>query len=126
METFKRGAKVTTMNFYIDKSPIHGKGIFASKRFEKGDFITKTHVLIENWRGKIGNGWVNIKPNCMYNHSARANCVSVTEKIIDDQVGQLQKNLYALGVIVGGEELLVDFAKDDDLEQPREGWKAKN
>jgi SET domain-containing protein len=58
--------------------------------------------------------WINIKPNHMYNHSVKANCSSVTK----DKV----KYLVALSDIKKGDELLVDYTKDRDLEQPQNGW----
>jgi SET domain-containing protein len=51
----------------------------------------------------------------MYNHSKNANCESVTE-------GR-SKILVSTKKIEIGEEILVDFTKDKDLEQPQEGWK---
>jgi len=114
---------VIKMSFHIDKSPIHGNGLFASEGLEGGDFITKTHFFMKNYHRKIGNGWVNIKPDCMYNHSEKPNCISKTERTPD---GQLQKNLYATTTIVEGQELLVDFRKDKDLEQPEEDWRKQH
>ena len=50
----------------------------------------------------------------MYNHSKNANCASTTEGPY--------KFLVCVVDIKSGEELLIDFTKDKDLEQPQEGW----
>ena len=90
------------------KSSVHGNGIFATKDIEKHTVLFETHLLDEPL-------WVNIKPNCSYNHSrVNENCSSVTKGKV--------KFLVTLGDIKEGEELLVDYTKDRHLEQPQEGW----
>ena len=58
--------------------------------------------------------WLNLIPNCSYNHSVEANCHSLT-------LGDY-KYLVTLREIGVGEELLVDYNKDKDLEQPKKEW----
>ena len=99
------------MMFEYKESPIHGNGIFATKEISSGKRLFQTHVIDDGPDPE----WVNIKPNCMYNHSKNANCESVTE-------GR-SKILVSTKKIQIGEEILVDFTKDKDLEQPQEGWK---
>tara|TARA_B100000579_G_C22740594_1_gene808903 strand:- start:271 stop:579 length:309 start_codon:yes stop_codon:yes gene_type:complete len=101
--------------FYVDKSEIHGNGIFASQDIAKGELITKTHYYHKGFRL-----WVNIKPDCMYNHSIKnANCESITKK----SRLNASKYLHAIKRIKKNEELLVNFFKDLDLEQPETDWK---
>jgi hypothetical protein len=98
--------------FEVKKSPIHGNGIFATQNIPTGTSLFQTHRL--NIGNLVRGKWINIKPNCMYNHSINANCKSVTTS--------RHKLLVSIGDIKRGEEFLVDFTKDKDLEQPQEGW----
>jgi len=93
--------------FQFKESPIHGKGIFATQDIPADKRLFQTHVLDDGV-------WANIKPNCMYNHSKNANCASITEGSY--------KFLVCVVDVKSGEELLIDFTKDKDLEQPQEGW----
>ena len=98
--------------FEVKESPVHGNGIFATQDVLADTRLFQTHTLNT---GKQASGkWINIKPNCMYNHSVNANCKSVT--VLH------QKFLVSVKNIGEGEEFLVDFTKDRDLEQPEEGW----
>ncbi len=97
--------------FEYKESPIHGNGIFATEVISSQKRLFQTHVIAHGFDLE----WVNIKPNCMYNHSKNANCKSVTE-------GK-HKFLVSTKEIQMGDELLVDFTKDKDLEQPQEDWK---
>tara|TARA_A100001515_G_C4570326_1_gene209511 strand:+ start:444 stop:743 length:300 start_codon:yes stop_codon:yes gene_type:complete len=97
--------------FEYKKSPIHGNGIFATEKIKPEQKLFQTHVIAHGFDLE----WVNIKPNCMYNHSKNANCKSVTEGSY--------KFLMSITEIQIGEELLVDFTEDKDLEQPQKDWK---
>ena len=93
----------------VQKSPIHGSGVFATENIAAEITLFETHVLGPTDR------WVNISPNCQYNHSKKnTNCRSETR-------GRF-KFLITIREIEAGEELLVDFTLDTDLEQPQEGW----
>ena len=98
----------------VDKSPIHGEGLFSCEDIKSGQRILITHFYSEQHED-----WVNITPNCMYNHSFSPNCQSITVT----QNGNKLKFLYSLKIINNNEELLVDFTKDKDLEQPEKEWK---
>jgi len=111
----------------VKESPIHGNGLFALYDIKQGVWLFETHILDSGWvdsmpknaiikhSKKIPFLWINLNPHCMYNHSeTEANCVSQTE-------GK-RKILVAKRDIKVGEELLVDYTKDPDLEQPREIW----
>ena len=114
MEALKGRPEV--MNFHVSESEVHGNGLFASKDIKEGDLITRTHVY--NW---FHRAWVNIKPDCMYNHSIyKANCISVTK---ETEGRQFQKFIYASKSIKKNVEVLVNFFKDLDLEQPEANWK---
>ena len=72
-------------------------------------------VFITHARHPILKMWVNITPNCLYNHSKeKENCKIVTVKNV--------KNLHTTKAIERGQELFVDYTKDLDLEQPNEDW----
>ena len=93
----------------LKRSEVHGKGIFASKDLKANQVLFETHKKMS------GNlEWLNLSPNCGYNHSTEPNCHSLT-------LGDY-KYLVTLREISEGEELLVDYNKDKDLEQPQEGW----
>ena len=93
----------------IKSSNVHGRGIFASKNLEANQVLFETH------KKTIGAlQWVNLSPNCGYNHSPKPNCQSLT-------LGDF-KYLVTLKEIKEGEELLVDYSKDKDLEQPQKEW----
>ena len=93
----------------IKPSNVHGEGIFASKNFEANQVLFETH---RKTSGALE--WINLSPNCGYNHSLQPNCQSLT-------LGDF-KYLVTIKEIKEGEELLVDYRKDKDLEQPKKEW----
>lgn len=99
--------------FEFKESPIHGNGIFATEDIPSGTELFQTHVMDSDlWDMPI---WGNMQPNCLYNHSKiNANCISKTRNKF--------KFLLCIRDIKKGEELLVDYTKDKDLQQPEEGW----
>ena len=96
-------------DFEFKQSKVQGKGIFATKDLEANKVLFET---LKKTSGALE--WINLIPNCSYNHSAKPNCHSLT-------LGDY-KYLVTLRKIENGEELLVDYNKDKDLEQPEEGW----
>ena len=95
---------------YIHNSPIHGFGLFSNEEIKSGTLIHETHVWSESH-----NAYINILPNCNYNHSYEPNC-------------QLNRygNIFRLESIKDIEpytELLVDYSKNPDIEQPKKDWK---
>ena len=104
---------------YLKKSGVHGVGLFIRRAIPKDTFIHETHMhksLFKKAESFIPEmEWVNIKPNCLYNHSKKyENCTLVTEGPI--------KKLYSSKDLPKGSELYVDYTKDEDLEQPQEDW----
>jgi len=95
--------------FELRDSNVHGSGIFASKKIEKNTVLFPTHKRL---RGAVR--WINLSPNCMYNHSSKPNCESVTD--------EGYKRLVTLRDVEEDEELLVDYTKDEELEQPKDDW----
>ena len=74
------------------------------------------HKELVDYTG-ISSSWINLTPNNQNNHSKeRENCKIVTDG--------LTKGLVTLRNIIAGEELLVDYTKDLELEQPEPGWKT--
>ena len=93
----------------LKTSKVHGEGIFAIKPIAAGKILFETHSRVDDERK-----WANLVPNCLYNHSRNPNCASVT-------YGDW-KYLVTLHNIAEGEELLVDYNKDPDLERPQSDW----
>jgi|TARA_R100001163_G_C5042124_1_gene180046 SET domain-containing protein len=94
---------------YQDDSPIHGLGLFAKEDIANRTFIHDTHI----W-SNMANSYINLKPNCMYNHSTKPNCkVSKTGNRI---------RLESITSIKKGDELLVNYNQNPDIELPQEDW----
>ena len=90
-------------------SRVHGKGLFTVRPLPEGKVLFETHKRTEG-----AFEWLNLVPNCSYNHSLEPNCQSLT-------IGEF-KYLMTIRDIAGGEELLVAYRQDEDLEQPADGW----
>jgi len=97
-------------------SDIDGHGLFANTDLEKNVFIQVTHVHKDLANLKDSeNTWINLTPNCLYNHSKKnENCEIITDG--------LTKGIITITDIGRGDELLVDYTKDIDLEQPEDDW----
>ena len=95
--------------YVVDKSPIHGKGVFASQSYEPGDYIG---VAIENGMSTPEFGkWLNHRddPNA----------------IVDfEEDGKY--HIYAGTKIGVGDEITVDYTTQPTLAQPEEGWRHYN
>ena len=109
--------------FTFKDSKVHGKGIFSTEPIAKDIVLFNTHMRTKTPSSPQGTAifehplgvWVNLSPNYRYNHSkVNANCVSVTS-------GNF-KVLVTVREIKEGEEILVDYHKDKDLEQPHADW----
>jgi len=98
----------------IVKSKIHGKGIFATQDFKKGEFIgfvkgaikhfkpndTTDSLSYPDWIGFKKNYWIDpLPPFKFINHSCNANCgIAGTKKV------------YAVRSIEKGEEMTLDYS----------------
>lgn len=86
-------------------------GVFSNKSLKKGQNLFVTHFIESQ-----NDWWTNVSPNYLYNHSSsNPNCESITKGTV--------KYLIALRDISEGEEILADYTKDSDVEQPQSGWK---
>ena len=94
----------------LKDSDVHGVGLFAKQDISKDAFIHYTHTY--HPRYKV---WVNLVPNYKYNHSKKnENCEIIVENKVMEMVAS--RDIHA------GEELLVDYTKNELLEQPQEEW----
>ena len=103
----------------LEQSNVHGIGIFATEDIKENNSLFSTHMqtqVPETYGECCQSGeWVNLSPNYLYNHSEQnANCSSITSGTA--------KILVTLREIKKGEEILVDYRQDKDLEQPRSNW----
>ena len=109
------GDKVSDL-LVLKKSGVHGVGLFVRKEIQANVFIHETHLhksLFKTFDPKVD--LVNIKPNCLYNHSKKyENSKVVTEGPI--------KKLYTIKKLKKGSEIYVDYTKDKELEQPLDSW----
>ena len=94
----------------LKDSDIQGVGLFAKQDIPEGSFIHYTHAYHPRYKD-----WINLTPNYKYNHSkTKENC----EVVLDNKV----MKMVALKDIYEGEELLVDYTKNEALEQPEKEW----
>ena len=103
--------KLDTSKFLVGSDE---KGLIAQQDIPKCTFIHITHVQ-RDWT------WINITPNCLYNHSK----INENSRIrtVENEYGVKFKELITLEEIKKGGEILVDYTKDSDLEQPQKDWK---
>ena len=93
---------------YIEKSVIHGRGLFTAEDLRGGDIVGVSHVVYNNI-------WYQVVPiGLFYNHSSDPNCIVKTEGDINLLV--TNKDIYK------DEELTVDYTKQLYLEQPTGDW----
>jgi len=90
-------------NYEIKDSDIHGRGVFAARDFDPGEFIDV--AIIGNKTTHFGG---------FLNHSDSP--TAITKK------GENTYQTYALGPIGNGDEITVDYTVNKDLEQPEKGW----
>jgi hypothetical protein len=96
-------------NFKIDKSPIHGNGIIATKELQPGEFIN-----VALYKGDDISGFHTTRFGAYLNHSYNPN--AITNKDGDKYL------TYAGKKINSGEEITVDYTKNLELEQPDLSW----
>ena len=93
-------------NIYIEKSAIHGRGLFTTVNLERGNIIGASHAYY--------NGFWYMTTHGYYNHSESPNCVIETKDNINLIIAKVD--------ITRGEELTVDYTKQPYLEQPKKDW----
>jgi hypothetical protein len=99
--------------YYVNKSNLGGKGVFALKDLKKGETIGLLHKII-----KLGSDYEFTELGRMHNHKDNPNCHN--EKIDD------KRYLVATKNIKKGEELTTDYRLQPDLEQPQDWFKGLN
>jgi len=92
--------------YVIDKSPIHGKGVFSTRNFEPGDFIGV--AIVKGTSTPQFGKWLN--------HKDDANSVI---DLTDDG----EYKVYAGSKISLGDEITVDYTMEPTLKQPQDKWK---
>ena len=108
----------------LKHSMIQGVGLFAMQDISEGEFLQYTHIYNPKHKD-----WISLDPNYKYNHSASdENCeVVMDEKVLisydGEDVRTFAFKLLALKNIPEGDELLVNYIKNESLEQPEKGWK---
>ena len=96
---------------YVEESDIDGEGIFAKRTIRAGEMMGETHrrdiILGGRWKIKypLGN----------YNHSENPNI-----EIVKHQTVYYMK---AKRIIARDEEVLGDYRQQQELEQPKTGWR---
>jgi hypothetical protein len=106
---FKHAIQERHAGFSIEKSKIHGVGVISKRVYEPGDLIgialywsRKSYPLTTTFGANI-------------NHSYSPNAETRNE-------GEYYKT-YAIKRIDVGDEIVVDYTINKDLEQPEDGWK---
>lgn len=95
-------------SFVIDKSPIHGKGIFANKKifpreilFSSGEYIVYNTCRFATVQKSVHEHLLEEKAIRWINHSCKSNSYI---KFVDNQV-----QIIALSVIFYGDEVTCDY-----------------
>lgn len=91
-------------NYEIGPSKIHGNGVISKDNFYPGSFINT--ALID---------WQTTEFGAHLNHSDFPNARTRKE-------GDGLFRTYAIATIKPGDEIVVDYTVNKDLEQPEDGW----
>jgi hypothetical protein len=109
-ENLQESKKEKEKKYYVDKSDLGGKGVFAAKDIKKGETIGLLHKII-----KIGSKYEFTELGKMHNHKDKPNCHN---ERIDNK-----RYLVASENIKKGQELTTDYRLQPDLEQPQDWLK---
>jgi hypothetical protein len=96
-------------DFTTGPSKIHGTGIIIMRPLKRGTCLGTTHKLLDD-----GN-WEMLKPLGNYNHSTSHENAFIVKM-------PMKRKVILLKDLFPGDEMLVDFRKQPDLEQPQPGW----
>ena len=110
MRSFLEFLKARCCEPYIHgPSKIHGHGVIITKPVKKGTCLGDTHRLHDD------GSWEMLRPLGNYNHSSSLeNAIIIREPTV--------RKAVVIRDMSPGEEMLVNFRKQPDLEQPQEGW----
>lgn len=109
------------MNVTFRKSSIHGQGVFADSRINRGEWqwvygevkpLTMGHCCLKYsfiWGDREDEMYIPFAPWCFLNHSDDPNCE------VEEYNGKL--TITALKRINAGEELTIDYMQDP-IESP--------
>ena len=93
---------------YLDKSPIHGIGIFTDEHIDAGTVIGIAHI-------KLGDKNYHVTPiGRMHNHQINPTCINILR-------GN-KRYLVAMRDLAPGTELTTNYRLQPDLEQPKKEW----
>lgn len=106
---FKHAIQEKVAGFEIAKSKIHGVGVISKRTYEPGDLIGIALYWGEKHYPQTTTFGANI------NHSYSPNAETRNE-------GEYYKT-YAIEKIFPGDEIVVDYTVNKDLEQPEDDWK---
>lgn len=96
------------LSFESGPSKVHGHGVIIKKPVKSGTCLGTTHR-------KHPDGWRMLKPLGNYNHSSeRENAIIVKSPTV--------RKIVVLRDMSPGDEILVNFRKQPDLEQPCPDW----
>ena len=101
-------------NWYISRSKIHGRGVFASRMFNRGEtiFLIKgrpVHLNVHNHsKAKIGSRWIGVGKDAWVNPHIPANTINHSCEPNTGIKGRV--HVVALHTIRPNEEVTVDYS----------------
>ncbi|MCU0518393.1 MAG: SET domain-containing protein [Oscillatoria sp. Prado101] len=119
---------------YVSNSPGKGRGVFAKKRFSKGELIEQAPVVVVphseleyldktvlynyyySWGVNLEDAALSLGNGSLYNHSYEPNAVYVKK------IEELVIDFVALRDIEEGEEITVNYNGRPDSRAPLEYW----
>ena len=96
-------------NLEIQKSPIHGVGVFATENIPADTDLGPAQILTP-----VGSYDVT-KLGRYHNHSYQPSCYNDWDNE--------ERHLYSARDLEPGDEITVDYTRQSDLEQPDSEWK---
>lgn len=109
--SFKEFVETKTEWCSLGPSKIQGHGLIARKKIPKGTCLGMTHKVNEN------NEWEKLIPVGDYNHSFKPNAIILNK--------EGYKELVTIEDLDEGDEIVVDYTKQTDLQQPDPLWEMR-